>query len=109
MTRSFKARLVARGFTHREGVDFNEIFSHVVKHNSITIFLAMTTLLDMELEQMDVKTAFLNGKIEEQILMTQPKGFAEKWKENYVFCYKNHYMDSSNLLDSGIRDLMSLW
>lgn len=65
MTISFKARLVARGFTHREGVDFNEIFSYVVKHNSIRIFLDMTTLLDMELEQMDVKTAFLNGKIEE--------------------------------------------
>ncbi|KAH9669015.1 hypothetical protein KPL70_021617 [Citrus sinensis] len=65
----YKARLVARGFTQREGVDFNEIFSPVVKHSSIRILLAMVALLDLELEQMDVKTAFLHGNLEEQILM----------------------------------------
>ena len=54
-----KVRLVARGFTQRDGVDFNEIFSHVVKHSSIRILLAMVTLLDLEFEQMDVKTTFL--------------------------------------------------
>lgn len=61
----FKVRLVARGFIQRNGVYFNEIFSLIVKHNSIKILLAMTALHDMELEQMDVKTAFLDGKIEE--------------------------------------------
>ncbi|KAH9806487.1 hypothetical protein KPL71_002780 [Citrus sinensis] len=71
----YKARLVARGFTQREGVDFNEIFSPVVKHSSIRILLAMVALLDLELEQMDVKTAFLHGNLEEQILMVQPEGF----------------------------------
>ncbi|KAH9651061.1 hypothetical protein KPL70_026606 [Citrus sinensis] len=80
----YKARLVARGFTQREGVDFNEIFSPVVKHSSIRILLAMVALLDLELEQMDVKTAFLHGNLEEQILMAQPEGFECKGKEDYV-------------------------
>ncbi|KAH9662167.1 hypothetical protein KPL70_024758 [Citrus sinensis] len=80
----YKARLVARGFTQREGIDFNEIFSPVVKHSSIRILLAMVALLDLELEQMDVKTAFLHGNLEEQILMAQPEGFKCKDKEDYV-------------------------
>ncbi|KAH9744862.1 hypothetical protein KPL70_003863 [Citrus sinensis] len=80
----YKARLVARGFTQREGVDFNEICSLVVKHSSIRILLAMVALLDLELEQMDVKTAFLHGNLEEQILMAQPEGFECKGKEDYV-------------------------
>ncbi|KAH9736371.1 hypothetical protein KPL71_018077 [Citrus sinensis] len=80
----YKARLVARGFTQREGIDFNEIFSPVVKHSSIRILLAMVALLDLELEQMDVKTAFLHGNLEEQILMAQPEGFECKDKEDYV-------------------------
>ncbi|KAH9681558.1 CCHC-type domain-containing protein [Citrus sinensis] len=80
----YKARLVARGFTQREGVDFNEIFSHDVKHSSIRILLAMVALLDLELEQMDVKTAFLHGNLEKQILMAQPEGFECKGKEDYV-------------------------
>ncbi|KAH9659867.1 hypothetical protein KPL70_024018 [Citrus sinensis] len=80
----YKARLVARGFTQKEGVDFNEIFSPVVKHSSIRILLAMVALLDLELEQMDVKTAFFHGNLEEQILMAQPEGFECKGKEDYV-------------------------
>ncbi|KAH9668944.1 hypothetical protein KPL70_021590 [Citrus sinensis] len=80
----YKARLVAREFTQREGVDFNEMFSPIVKHSSIRILLAMVALLDLELEQMDVKTPFLHGNLEEQILMAQPEGFECKGKEDYV-------------------------
>ena len=80
----YKARLVARGFTQWEDVDFNEIFSPVVKHSSIRILLAMVALLDLELEQMDVKTAFLHGNLKEHILMAQPEGFECKGKEDYV-------------------------
>ncbi|KAH9679844.1 hypothetical protein KPL71_026299 [Citrus sinensis] len=69
----YKARLVARGCTQREGIYFTEIFSPVVKHSSIRIILARVALLDMELEQMDVKTAFLHRNLEEQLLMKQPE------------------------------------
>ena len=80
----FKARLVAQGFTQREGVDFNEIFSPVVKHRSIRLVLALVAQLDLELEQMDVKTTFLYGDLEETIYMRQPEGFEVKGKEDQV-------------------------
>ena len=63
---------MAKGCTQKERVDFNEIFSPVVKHSSIRTFLTMVALLDLELEQMNVKTAFLHGNLEEKILMSQP-------------------------------------
>ena len=80
----YKARLVARGFTQKERIDFNEIFSPVGKHNSIRTLLAMVALFDLELEQMDVKTVFLHGNLEEKILMSQPEGFEENGYEDYV-------------------------
>ena len=80
----YKARLVAKGFTQREGVDFVETFSPVVKFTSIHIISALTAYYDLELHQMDVKTAFFNGYLEEEIYMLQPEGFGEKEKENMV-------------------------
>ncbi|KAH9800568.1 hypothetical protein KPL71_000711 [Citrus sinensis] len=90
----YKARLVARGFTQKEGIDFNEIFSPVVKHSSIRILLAIMALFDLELEQMDVKTAFLHGNLEEKILMSQPEGFEEQGHEEYVCLLKRSKYDS---------------
>ncbi|XP_073133855.1 uncharacterized protein [Henckelia pumila] len=72
---SFKARLFAKGFSQVEGIDYHEVFSPVVNHSSIRILLVITVMQDLELEQLDVKTAFLHGNFEERILMTQPKGF----------------------------------
>ena len=80
----FKARLVAQSFTQKEGVYFNEILSPVVKHRSIRLILALVTHFDRELEQMDVKTAFLYGELDEKILMKQPEGFEVKGKEGQV-------------------------
>jgi len=57
----FKVRFVARGFTQKEGIGFNEVFSPVVKHMSIRILMAMMAEFDLVLEQMDVKTTFLYG------------------------------------------------
>lgn len=82
----FKARLVAKGFNQREGIDYNEIFSPVVKYTSIRILLSIVSQYDFELEQLDVKTAFLHGNLDEKIFMSQPKGFEQKGKENWV-CY----------------------
>ncbi|KAJ4729013.1 Retrovirus-related Pol polyprotein from transposon TNT 1-94 [Melia azedarach] len=80
----YKARVVARGFTQREGVDYNEIFSPVVRHTSIRVLLAIVAHQDLELEQLDVKTAFLHGELEEEIYITQPDGFQVPGKEDYV-------------------------
>ena len=73
----YKARLVAKGFTQVEGIDYNEIFSPVVKHCYIRVLMAIVNMYDLELEQMDVKTAFLHGELEETIYMQQPEGFVE--------------------------------
>lgn len=80
----FKARLVAKGFLQVEGVDFTEVFAPVVKHVSIRIMLLMVANYDLELEQLDVKMAFLHGSLEEEIYMSQPEGFVEKGKEDKV-------------------------
>ena len=83
-TPKYKARLVVKGFSQRKGVDFDEIFSPVVKLSSIRSVLAMAASLDLEIEQMDVKTAFLHGDLEEDIYMEQLEGFQVQDKEDYV-------------------------
>ena len=80
----YKARLVAKGYSQKKGIDFNEVFSPVVKHTSIRVLLAMVAMYDMELEQLDVKTAFLHGNLEEVIYMDQPEGFQIEGKEDQV-------------------------
>lgn len=82
----FKARLVAKGYAQTEGIDYSEVFSPVVKHSSIRILLALVAQYNLELAQLDVKTAFLHGDLEEEIYMSQPEGFKEAGKEKWV-CY----------------------
>ncbi|KAG8482828.1 hypothetical protein CXB51_024043 [Gossypium anomalum] len=80
----YKARLVAKGYSQIPGVDFTDVFSPVVKHSSIRALLGIVAMHDLELEQLDVKTAFLHGELEEDIYMQQPEGFIVSEKENYV-------------------------
>jgi hypothetical protein len=65
---------VAKGFTQREGIDYNETFSHVSSKDSFRIVMALVAHFDLELHQMDVKMTFLNGDLKEDVYMTQPKG-----------------------------------
>ena len=77
----YKARLVAKGFKQQHGVDFDEIFSPVVKMTTLRTVLGLVKIEDMELVQMDVKTAFLHGDLEEDVYMAQPKGYEQLGKE----------------------------
>ncbi|KAL0433470.1 UNVERIFIED_CONTAM: Retrovirus-related Pol polyprotein from transposon TNT 1-94 [Sesamum latifolium] len=81
---AFKARLVAKGYTQRPGVDFEETYSPVAMAKSIRILLAIAAWYDYEIWQMDVKTAFLNGFVEEEIFMDQPEGFTAVGEEQKV-------------------------
>jgi hypothetical protein len=72
---TYKARLVAKGFKQIHGVDYDETFSPVAMIKSIRILLAIAAYYDYEIWQMDVKTAFLNGSLLEDVYMTQPEGF----------------------------------
>ena len=80
----YKARLVVKGFLQKKRVEFNEIFSPVVKMVSIRIILGLVASLNLGLEQMDIKTTFLHGDLHEEIYMDQPEGFKVLGKENLV-------------------------
>jgi hypothetical protein len=80
----YKARLVEKGYSQVEGIDFGEIFSLVAKLTSIIFMLSVVVAFDFEVEQMDVKTTFLHGDLEEEIYMKQPKGFVVKGKKELV-------------------------
>ncbi|KAG8490704.1 hypothetical protein CXB51_013774 [Gossypium anomalum] len=84
----YKARLVAKGYSQIPRVDFTDMFSPVVKHSLIPALLHIVAMHDLELEQLDVKTTFLHGELEEDIYMQQPEGFIVSEKEDYVCLLK---------------------
>ena len=80
----YKARLVAKGFRQVQGVDYDETFSPIAMLKSVRIMLAIAAFYDYEIWQMDVKTAFLNGFLEEELYMMQPEGFIDPKGANKV-------------------------
>lgn len=70
-----KARLVVKGFEQKEGIDFTETFALVIKWATIRIAIAIATTERWTIHHMDVRTAFLNGLLKEQVFMKQPPGF----------------------------------
>ncbi|GJZ06186.1 retrovirus-related pol polyprotein from transposon TNT 1-94 [Tanacetum coccineum] len=83
-----KARLVAHGYLQEEGIDFEDSFAPVARLEAIRIFLAFATHMNMVVYQMDVKTAFLNGNLREEVYVSQPYGFVDKDKPNHMYKLK---------------------
>jgi hypothetical protein len=71
----YKARFVARGFSQKEGIDYEETFAPVSRYTSIRTIIALAAKMKWKLHQMDMKTTFLNGVIEEEVYIEQPQGF----------------------------------
>ncbi|KAK2423598.1 cysteine-rich RECEPTOR kinase [Trifolium repens] len=83
-----KARLVAQGYTQVEGLDFEETFAPVARLESIRLLLGVACILKFKLYQMDVKSAFLNGYLHEEVYVEQPKGFTDHVYPNHVYKLK---------------------
>nr|GFC11850.1 retrovirus-related Pol polyprotein from transposon TNT 1-94 [Tanacetum cinerariifolium] len=83
-----KARLVARGYRQEEGIDFEESFAPVAILEAIRIFLAYDAHKNMVVYHMDVKTAFLNGNLREEVYVSQPDGFVDQDNPNHVYKLK---------------------
>ena len=80
----YKARVVAKGFEQKHGIDYDETYAPVVKYPSLRALLSYAVSENMLIHQMDVVTAFLNGKLDEEIYMVQPEGFIKPGSENLV-------------------------
>ena len=82
--KKYKARLLSKGYRQKEGVDFFDTYSPVTRITSIRMLIAIASIYNLEIHQMDVKTTFLNGDLDEEIYMEQPEGFISKGSENKV-------------------------
>ena len=80
----YKTRLVAKGYTQKEGEDFFDTYSHVARLTIIRALLSLAASYGLIVHQMDVKTAFLNGELDEEIYMDQPDGFVVMGQESKV-------------------------
>ncbi|KAK5825993.1 hypothetical protein PVK06_020890 [Gossypium arboreum] len=87
----YKARLVAEGYTQTYGIDYLETFAPVAKLNSVRVLLSIAVNLDWSLQQLDMKNAFLNGKLEEEVYMDPPPGFEEKFRTRVCKLKKSLY------------------
>nr|GFA44244.1 copia protein [Tanacetum cinerariifolium] len=83
-----KARLVAKGYRQEEGIDFEESFAPVARIEAIRIFIANAVSRNMTVYQMDVKTAFLNGELKEEVYVSQPEGFVDPEHPTHVYRLK---------------------
>ena len=82
--KKFKARFVARGFSQKEGIDYDDIFAPVARYTTIRSIIALVATQGWSLHQMDVKTAFLHGVIKEEVYAEQPLGFKVQDRDTHV-------------------------
>ena len=80
----YKACFLAKGFSQKEGIDYEETFAPVARYSSIRAIISVATEMGWQVHQMDIKTAFLNGFIEEEVYIEQPEGFDVENKETHV-------------------------
>ena len=80
----YKAHPVAKGYRQKEGIDYFDTYSPVARITSIRLLIAIAYVYNLEIHQTDVKTAFLNGELDEEIYMEQPEGFIVKGQEKKV-------------------------
>ena len=83
-----KARLVAKGYNQEEGIDYEETYAPVARLEDIRVLLAFACIKGFKLYQMDVKSAFLNGYIMEEVYVEQPPGFEDETKPDHIFKLK---------------------
>nr|GEY23657.1 hypothetical protein [Tanacetum cinerariifolium] len=94
----YKARLVIKGFRQREGLDYFDTYSTVTRITSIRMILAISALRNLKVHQMDMKTAFLNGDLEEEIYMNQPEGFIAPGQEGKIGALRSPHRELRNKL-----------
>ncbi|MCI36101.1 reverse transcriptase, partial [Trifolium medium] len=87
----YKARLVAKGFSQKPGIDFTEIFAPVARLETMRVVVAIANRLSWDIVQLDVKSAFLNGKLGKEVYVEQPQGFVIKGQEDKVMLNKALY------------------
>ena len=88
MVQKYKARLVAQGYSQRPGINYDETFAPVVRFECIRSVITLATHKNMKVHQMDIKTAFFNGELMEEVFVCQPKEFKQQRKEEFV-CHLN--------------------
>ncbi|GJS22199.1 retrovirus-related pol polyprotein from transposon TNT 1-94 [Tanacetum coccineum] len=103
-----KARLVAQGFGQEEGIDFEESFASVARIEAIRIFIANAAHKNMTIYQMDAKTAFLNGKLKEEVYISQPKGFVDQDNPSHVYKLKKGSLRSQTSTTCMVRHAVKL-
>jgi hypothetical protein len=86
----YKERFVACGFSQKKGIDYEETFGLVSRYTSIRTIIALATKMKWKLHQMDVKTTFLNGDIEEEVYIEQPQGFKVEYIKTHVCRLKKY-------------------
>ena len=80
-----KSRLMTKGYVQRQGVDFEEVFAPVTRLDTIRLILSLATQHGWEVHDLDVKSAFLNGQLQEEVYVAQPEGFIIKVEEHKVY------------------------
>ena len=83
-----KVRFVAHGFSHKEGIDYEYTFSPIARYTSIRTILSLAIVMKWKIHQMDVKTMFLNGVVEEEVYVEQPLGFETPYRDIHVCKFK---------------------